>query len=397
MALTNDEPAAKKILCDNCDNGDPAQSRCNECEIFLCQFCTESHKRYRSTKVHKLLTLEELKSHTGPQNVAEKIKCPKHKEEVIKLFCKTCHTTICRDCAIVDHQGHKYAFVEDVADEEKQYLERNLDEVKLRKVRVGQGIANLNKFNESLEAKKKSTISEVNEHFDELVRAVECRRREMVEKATSLTATKQKQIQGQLEELEVALASCNSSIEFTERAFKNGNDVQILSMEKYILQSVAELRKINQTEPCVKENMAFCTPPSVHDTTKKLLLAEYDVSVDVASQENCTASFKVSEMWLKLGKQYSITLICKDKENRRLRYGGHVIKPSFTGVKVNDVAITDNKNGSYIISFAPRQYGVLEFKVSIDGVSAPSCSLRKQVKWVIMDLNSDSSFSDYLR
>ena len=238
MALTKDESAAKKITCDNCVSGDPAQSRCNECGIFLCQFCAESHQRSRSTNAHKLLTLEELKSKAGPQNVAEKIKCPKHKEEVVKLFCKTCQTTICRDCTIVDHQGHKYAFVEDVADEEKQHLQRSLDEVKQRKVGVEQGIANLEKFNESLEAKKKSTISEVNKHFHELARAVECRRRELVDKATSLTATKQKQIQGQLEELEVALASCNSSIEFTEQAFKNGSDVQILSMEKYILQSL---------------------------------------------------------------------------------------------------------------------------------------------------------------
>ena len=259
MALTNDKPTAKKFLCDNCDNGDPAESRCNVCGIFLCQFCTESHQRSRSTKVHKLLTLEELKSHTGPQNVAEKIKCPKHKEEFVKLFCKTCQTTICRDCAIVDHQRHKYAFVKDVADEVKQYLWRNLDEVKRRKARLGEGIANLQKFNESLDAKKKSTILSVNEHFDELVRAVERRRRELVEKATSLTSTKQKQIQGQLEELEVAFASCNSSIEFTERAFKNGNDVQILSMEKYILQSLEQLRKIkDQTEPCVTNDVEQC-------------------------------------------------------------------------------------------------------------------------------------------
>ena len=387
MALTKDEPAAKKILCDNCDNGDPAQSRCNECGIFLCQFCTESHKRNRSTKAHKLLTLEELKSNAGPQNVAEKLKCPKHKNEVVKLFCKICQTTICRDCTFVDHQGHKYAFVEDIADEEKQHLQRNLDEVKQRKVRVEQGIANLEKFNENLEVKKKSTISEVNEHFDELVRAVEFRRREMVEKATSLTDTKQKQIQGQLEELEVALASCNSSIEFTERALKNGNDVQILSMEKYILQSLGQLRKIkDQTEPCVTEDILFYIPPSVNDTSKKLLRAEYDVHVDVASPENCTASFSETKTPLKLEKWYSIALICKDRSNHRLGYGGHVIKPSFTGVEVSDVAITDNGDGSYIISFVLRQGAVLEFGVSIDGVPAPSCSLTKQVRWVISNV-----------
>ena len=129
--------------------------------------------------------------------------------------------------------------------------------------------------------------------------------------------------------------------------------------------------------------MAFYIP-SVHDATAKLLLVEYDVSVDVASPENCTASYKMTERSLKAWEQYSITLICKDKENRRLGYGGHVIKPSFTGVRVSGVAITDNKNGSYIISFIPRQHGVLKFEVSIDGVPAPSCSLTKQVNWALL-------------
>ena len=115
MTMTSDTSAAKKILCDNCESDDSAQCRCNDCGIFLCQFCTESHKRSRSTKQHEMLTMEELKSNPGPQKITEKIRCPKHKDEVIKLFCKTCQTTICRDCTIVDHRQHEYGFVEDVA------------------------------------------------------------------------------------------------------------------------------------------------------------------------------------------------------------------------------------------------------------------------------------------
>ncbi|CAB4000705.1 tripartite motif-containing 45-like, partial [Paramuricea clavata] len=322
MALTNDKPSAKKIVCDNCDSEDAAQSRCNECGIFLCQYCTEFHKRSRPTKHHELVTMEQLKSNPGPQNIAEKIRCPKHKEEVIKLFCKTCQTTICRDCTIVDHQGHKYGFVEEVAVEEKRHLQSNLNEVKQRKGRVARGIVNLKKFNESLEAKKKSTISEISRHFDQLVKAVESRKREIMEKATSITNSKQKQFHAQLEVLEVALASCESSIEFTEQAFKNGNDVQILSMEKYILQSLEQLKAVkDQTKPCVTEDMVFIIPSSVQETKKKLL-TKYDVDVAVANPAYCHTSFKEEGEAFDAGKRHSVTLVCHDKSNRRLRYGG---------------------------------------------------------------------------
>ena len=291
ITLTNDNPSAKKILCDNCDSEDDAQSHCDDCGIFLCQFCTESHKRYRSTKQHELLTVEELKSNPGPQKIAEKIRCSKHKEEVIKLFCKTCQTTICRDCTIVDHRQHEYGFVEEVASREKNHLQSNLNEVKLRKGRVERGIADLKEFNKNLEDKKNSTVSEINNHFDELVKAAESQKREMIQKATLLTNSKQTQIRGQLEVLEVALATCESSIEFTEFAFKNGNDVQILSMEKNILQSLHQLKTVkDQTKPSVTEDMMFVIPCSVQEI-KEILLNNHDVDVFPASPEKCHAYF----------------------------------------------------------------------------------------------------------
>ena len=110
---------------------------------------------------------------------------------------------------------------------------------------MAQGVVALKEFNERLETMKNSTILEINEHFSELTKAVELRKTEMVVKVISIANSKQKQIQGQLEALEVALVSCESSIEFTEQAFKNGDDTQILSMEKYILQSLEQLQTVS--------------------------------------------------------------------------------------------------------------------------------------------------------
>ncbi len=250
----------------------------------------------------------------------------------------------------------------------------------------------------------------------------------MVGKASSLANAKQKQIHAQLEVLEVALASCDSSIEFTERAFKNGNDVQILSMEKYILQSLQQLKAVkDQTEPCVTKDMVFIIPSSVQQT-EKIVFKKYNVVVALPSPGNCHTSFQEAKTFphserrpgtftgkrkkkkerskrpanerneaetpMEVGEQYSITLICHDKDNLRLRYGGQDIKPSFTGMEVSDVAVTDNEDGSYTIGYCPRQGGMLKFAVSINGVPAPNCSLTKQVKWVISDIHGKGVITD---
>ena len=382
MALTNDKPVAK-ILCDNCDREDTAESRCNKCGLYLCQFCTEFHKRSRFLKYHKLLTIEE--SNPSTQTIAQKIRCSKHEEEIIKLFCKTCRTTTCRDCTIAEHREHEYAFVEEVAAEKKQHLQQTLDEVKQRKGRVVQGIVDLKEFDKTLQLKKNSTITEINCHFDELTKSVieslECRKNELVEEATSITNSKQMQIREQLEVLELALASCEGSIEFTELAFENGNDVQIVSMEKYILESLEQLKTVNdETEPCVTENMVVIIPSTLLEH-----LNEYDVKGVASCAENCTVSFEHDDKKLFPGKQYSIKLICFDIKNQRLNYGGQRIKPSFTGMNVDEVAVTDNKDGSHTISFRPGYGEKLKFGVSIDGRPAVNCSLTKQMNWVMSD------------
>ena len=374
-----------KVFCESCDSEDAAKRRCNDCGIYLCQFCVEFHKRSRLLKHHELLTVEQLKS----KKIAEKIRCSKHKEEIIQLFCKTCQTTACRDCIIADHRQHKYGFVEEVADEEKQHLLQNLGEVKQRKDVLVQGIMNLEKFEDTLKANNNSITSEISHHFDELAKNVaeslECCRKVMTAKAASLTNSKQKKIRAQLQVLEVALARCENSIEFTERALSNGDDIQIASMSNYILQSLGQLKDVkDQTNPSVTENMMFVVRSSVKETKEKLL-NEYDVIGAVVNVQNCQASFSLDpremERDMKIDQQYSITLVCCDKSNQGLE--GQHIKPSFTGMYVSDVVVTDNKDGSYTINFCPRQGGMLKFEVSINGIPAPSCSLIKQVKWVI--------------
>ena len=380
MALT-DEQTCKKIVCDNCDNGDVAETRCEECALFLCHFCTESHKRSRPTKHHRLTSIQELKASAGPASVAEKLRCSKHKEELVKLYCSTCQATICRDCTIVDHQGHKYGFIEDVALQEKHKLQTNLNEVKQRKVRVQQGITNLRRFDEDLLAKIKSVFAGINQHFDELTKVVEAKRGELVQKASALTSSKLKQIQAQREQLEMALASCESSIEFTEQAFKNGNDVQVLSMQKYILQSLEDLKRVkDQVHPCVTEDMTFAISMSVKDVSEKLFNG-YAIDDVVASSGNCKASFTDEPDSPKIGKPLTIAITCYDKYNKSVKHGGQVIKPTISGVEVDDVTVNDNNDGSHTVSFAPRQGGVMKFEATINGHPAPSCSLTKDVKW----------------
>ena len=393
MALT-DEKKEQNLQCDNCTDGNSAATRCEECAVFLCEYCSEFHKKSRPTKHHVLTTLQELKSGAGPLSVAEKIRCKKHKEELIKLYCKTCQSTICRDCTIVEHRSHDYGFIEDVAVGEKRMLQRNMGEVQQRQATLQRGIASLKLFDQGLVQENALVVAQVTSHFDVLQKLVMLRKNELISKANSLTNMKRKQIHAQTEALEVALASCKSSIEFTEKAFKNGNDVQVLSMQKYILQSLQDLKKVKDvTQPCVTRDLIFAIPWSLEDT-KKNFLSFFGVDDSVADPSQCQADFVEQSEYLKRGQQNSVKILCLDKCKRRVKNGGQVVKANISGVETHGTTTKDNNDGTHTVSFTPRHGGTLKFEATIDGRPAPGCSLTKDVSWVFSKDHGSGQLSD---
>ena len=393
MALT-DEKKEQKIQCDNCTDENSAAIRCEECAVFLCSYCSEFHKKSRSTKHHILTTLQELKSAASPTSVAEKIRCKKHKEELIKLYCKTCQSTICRDCTIVEHRTHDYAFIEDVALVQKEMLKQNMNEVKKRQATLKRGIASLKLFDQSLVQENASVVAQVTSHFEELQRIFVSKKNELLSKARSLTSLKRKQIQAQIEALEVAMASCESSIGFTEKALKNGNDAQVLSMQKYILQSLQGLKKVKDvTQPCVTRELTFTIPWPVEDT-KQNFLQNFSVQESVADPNQCQAEFIDQSKYLKRDNETSVKIICFDKHKNRVKHGGQVVQASISGTEHDDATIQDHTDGTYTVTFIPRGGGTLEFKATIDGHPAPRCSLTKDVAWIFSNDHGNGELSD---
>ncbi len=231
--LLASEPDSQNIVCDNCDSGEHPETRCQQCTRFLCRFCTESHRRSRDTKSHTLSTLDELKESDAPV-IAETVRCQKHEGEVIKLYCKTCEETICRDCTIVDHRQHDYVFARDVSQEKKDELLRLVGQVRQKRSEMADGLEYLKRMEEIPNESNESTVRKINQYFADMGSIAENKQKDFLEEASTVTSAKLKQLHLRREELELNLGSCNSSIEFTEQAFKNGNDVQMLNLTKYM-------------------------------------------------------------------------------------------------------------------------------------------------------------------
>ena len=257
MVALHEDTASSNIECDICDIGDPPVNRCTTCSHFLCEFCSQAHRRGRSTHSHSLISLEEAKK-MGSVAVTKPLFCREHEGEVIKIFCETCKEAICRDCTIVKHRDHEYAFVKDAFTKSKESLMEILSEAKTNASVLKEAVGNVLEMEKNVNSNAKMTVQEVINYFNELSVCLDARRDELIGKVEELKNAKLKSLEIQREELETALGSVQSSVEFTERAFENGSKVEILNMLK---QMASQLQGLNsakrQLKPCVGDGFNF--------------------------------------------------------------------------------------------------------------------------------------------
>ena len=109
----------EKSKCDQCE-GDTTDvvSFCSNCEGYLCESCDGAHKKMLAFKSHVLMLPKLAKKNPKVEGFI----CPKHIPEALTVYCIDCKSVICRDCAIYNHNGHKFKPAVDVSDRIKKIL-----------------------------------------------------------------------------------------------------------------------------------------------------------------------------------------------------------------------------------------------------------------------------------
>ena len=108
---------SNEIACQNCCEA-KSISFCHTCSMFICASCTNAHIKMKVFEGHKTVAISEMREGALIQLPTKNqltSTCQKHKGEM-KLYCFKCEQLICRDCTLVDHAGHNFNFMNDVAD-----------------------------------------------------------------------------------------------------------------------------------------------------------------------------------------------------------------------------------------------------------------------------------------
>ena len=374
LRMQDSTSTGKSLICELCDSGDLGVSRCTNCSVFMCEFCVTAHKRINTFKGHKILSLEDVKA-VGSQALVKPAFCEKHSGETLKLFCQTCQKTICRDCTIVDHREHKYDFIADVAEKEKNAVQAVLRQTKVKQRVVAEGLRAVQTMKSCVQRKVTEVTKEVDCFFDEQVKALEYYRANLKHEATTQGEIKVKQLEMQGEKLSLLLAQLKSSIEFADHAIADGDDVKLLSLKKELIQRLSQLNSSqNQLKPCRDDYVKLQVHQAIWDIGKMASLCYIPFD-----PEKCTVSVIGGEegvMYQTLaGQSVDFVLIIKDDKGSRATAGGHQVQAQvvFNGEAVQEekkiLAVQDNHDGSYSFSYCPKGVGLATLSVAVEGQS----------------------------
>ena len=384
MVALHEESENRKLECDICDSGDPPANRCTTCSYFLCAFCTQAHQRARNTRSHNLVSVE------GSAAVTKSAVCKEHDGEVIKLFCNTCEEAICRDCTIVEHRDHKYTFVKDAFSKGKESLLKALADTKEKVDVLEKAVKGVLEMKRSVHSCANQTKQEVVECCDELTDCIAARKTYLVDRVEEFKKAKLKSLDVQQEQLEKALASVQSSVQFTEKAVENGSEVEILNTRKQIFSQLQDLKLAKwQLEPCVNESLSFTGNGHLKEDISTFGIVSdvvTDAGMSTVTMENGPEGVMYSSL---CGQPVKFRIIAKESNGRRRKEGGDIFKAFVNTAnplrsQVKQIPVKDCGNGTYSFCHTPMETGFFELSVQLKG----SHIRESPFQWSVRDQNS---------
>ena len=382
------------ICCDRCvtsaSSKNSAIKFCNDCCMFLCDQCSEDHRRCRVTYTHKLVDVgEEKRDHNARSllNIIPRkiVNCQFHPDEELKFYCETCSALICRDCIVVTHTGHSFSRVDKIVETERDNLMSILSEVVSVAKKFEDAVAQGEKTIHNIKMKQKFVDHKIREDFEQLYDALRCRENFLLTKISELGHGKINSVRSQNEEVNKLYNEITRLCKKMNEATQVYTPEEMLSAKGTMIRKFESLKKqLNNNmcslDPCESDSM----PTSFSSTISKDEIDKLGVFIGGCHAPASTAAIYMSNV-IK-NKVMEIIVTARNIHGKPYSYGGEVVKAELRLVGAeNEIVfgkIKDNDDGTYEVSIIPQVVGEYQLNITISskGIKfAPfSISVREQ-------------------
>ena len=227
----------QSVTCESCAKL-PAISFCKSCIEYICEDCVKAHQAMRMFRGHSVVSIESLRTSMATSKVsalpvpAQKLKCTKHEGKSLKLYCNTCDKLICRDCIVIDHSGHKYAFVPDAASCCKTLITQKASSLANVSSKLKLALKSLNNSKMKMKNHTATTQSAIDAAQAKVNTKLQQKGRELKTVVSSKISKTTEEITSQEKNAELALGEVECLLELLHRNLEKATDQELLSLQK---------------------------------------------------------------------------------------------------------------------------------------------------------------------
>ncbi|XP_078602833.1 uncharacterized protein LOC144876913 [Branchiostoma floridae x Branchiostoma japonicum] len=219
------------VPCSICEVGNSAQFYCVECADYLCQTCKDMHRRFKVSRDHKTVTIQDLKSGQASAELRarETSKCEDH-NELNKFYCDTCHRVICLHCVVTAHKDHQYVEIEKAAEREGAKFKEKLVTLKNTTVLHEMWIQQLQSVKDKWSAQIQRTEKQIRKQVNSIIESAKKVGNDRIAQLRAMNAAREKQMEAAMEAAEMDLASARSCVQFTDNVLEYGSPAELMSV-----------------------------------------------------------------------------------------------------------------------------------------------------------------------
>ena len=153
-------------FCEACDGEQhPATSCCLDCKEDMCKTAAGFHTRNKTSRNHRVVSLEELKA--NPNLATVSVFCPEHNDEY-RYFDEDCGHVVCRDCATLEHSGHKCVSLDKAASKYRKEMKALVTKASTHIEQIKAAEAQVTGVSLNLEEACKETAAQIQGMFKEV-------------------------------------------------------------------------------------------------------------------------------------------------------------------------------------------------------------------------------------
>ena len=356
LALENGTVQTQR--CNTCDENNSVTSYCFVCQSFLCASCFKYHQRFKATRGHRNVFMDNLQAPDVQELIQRPVMCSQqyHEDQPLEFYCEDCKVLVCHKCSVVGHNRHSMTDTQKAAEEQKLQMAEVVAKVNAEILLYDHQIKKQTELKNQTMANIINAEKKMTDTVEELIADLREHEKKMKDKFRDIYEAELKQHAARLENLELINTQLKCFVERGKGILERNISAEILQTNPAIIGRCDEL--LNTRKANVYNSLHLH-----YFVDKKFNLLD-QIFVTRTDPSMCLAEYHDSET----EKESKFVVVTRDSEGLQCYQQDDQIKVDILTPDGDHLRteLNDSRDGKYIVTYTPQCVGKYSVEIRVN-------------------------------